>query len=140
VLALAIGVTALGLVATLLGENRAPSFISNPLVPVSLLVIGTSAVISILLPYTSESFPVRLRGRATGWVAGCSKVGGVMVQGLALMTLVPAFALTAGALAIPTIGSLLLVVIFGHETRGRDLRELENLAPNSLLPEQASLD
>ena len=89
------------------------------------MVIGASAVISILLPYTSESFPVRLRGRATGWVAGCSKVGGVMVQGLAAMMLVPGFAVTAGAIAIPTVGSLLLVLIFGHETRGRDLRELE---------------
>jgi MFS transporter, putative metabolite:H+ symporter len=99
--------------------------ISNPLVSVSLLVVGTSAVISILLPYTSESFPVRLRGRATGWVAGCSKIGGVMAQGLALMALVPAFALGAGAIAIPMIAALLLVAVFGHETRGRDLRELE---------------
>jgi putative MFS transporter len=38
---------------------------------------------------------------------------------------VPAFALAAGAIAIPTVASLLLVAVFGHETRGRDLRELE---------------
>lgn len=125
VLVLAIGVTTLGLAATLFGNNRALFLISDPLVSVSLLVIGSSAVISILLPYTSESFPVRLRGRATGWVAGCSKVGGVLAQALALAALVPAFALAAGAIAIPTIGSLLLIAIFGHETRGRDLRELE---------------
>jgi putative MFS transporter len=118
VLILAIGITTLGLFATLLR-------LSNPLISVSLLVVGTSAVISILLPYTSESFPVRLRGRATGWVAGCSKIGGVLAQGLAALTLVPAFALAAGLIAIPAIGSLLLVAIFGHETRGRDLRELE---------------
>jgi MFS transporter, putative metabolite:H+ symporter len=128
VLVLAIAVTTLGLLATLLGNSRTPLLISNPLISVSLLVIGVSAVISILLPYTSESFPVRLRGRAAGWVAGCSKVGGVMAQGLALMALVPAFAVAAGAIAIPTIGSLLLVMIFGHETRGRDLRELETYA------------
>ena len=64
-------------------------------------------------------------GRATGWVAGYSKVGGVIAQGLALLTLVPAFALAAGLIAIPTVASLLLITIFGHETRGRDLRELE---------------
>lgn len=128
VLVLAIAITTMGLLATLLGNRRTPSLISNPLISVSLLVIGVSAVISILLPYTSESFPVRLRGRAAGWVAGCSKVGGVMAQGLALMALVPAFAVAAGAIAIPTIGSLLLVMIFGHETRGRDLRELETYA------------
>lgn len=140
VLVLSIGVTILGLIATLLG-NRRDSFISNPIVSVSLLVIGASAVISILLPYTSESFPVRLRGRATGWIAGCSKVGGVMAQVLALMMLVPAFALAAGAIAIPTIGSLLLVVVFGHETRGRDLRELEIFSRVELTrPEAVSQD
>src|SRR5262249_19644904 len=140
VLVLSIGITTLGLLATLSGR-RAPSLISNPLVSVSLLVIGVSAVISILLPYTSESFPVRWRGRATGWVAGCSKVGGVLAQSFALMMLVPAFALTAGAIAIPTIGSLLLVVIFGRETRGRDLRELEIFSRVELTrPEAVSQD
>jgi putative MFS transporter len=130
VLVLAIGITTLGLLATLFRNAHALSWLSNPLVSVSLLVVGTSAVISILLPYTSESFPVRLRARAAGWIAGCSKIGGVMAQGLALLALVPAFALAAGAIAIPTIGSLLLVAIFGHETRGLDLRELE--APEQL--------
>lgn len=124
-LTVAIGVTTVGLIATLLAENRAFASISNPLISVSLLVVGTSAVISILLPYTSESFPVRLRGRAAGWIAGCSKVGGVIAQGLAILALVPGFALVAGLIAIPTLLSLLLVMIFGHETRGCDLRELE---------------
>jgi putative MFS transporter len=127
VLVAAIGITTLGLLATLLGRAGASSVLSNPLVSVSLLVVGTSAVISILLPYTSESFPVRLRGRATGWVAGCSKIGGVMAQALALAALVPAFAAAAGAIAIPTVASLLLIAIFGHETRGRDLRVLEEI-------------
>jgi putative MFS transporter len=125
VLILAIGITTLGLLATLLRNTRALSLFSNPLVSVSLLIVGTSAVISILMPYAAESFPIRLRGRATGWVAGCSKIGGVMAQGLAALALVPAFALAAGAIAIPTVLSLLLIAIFGHETRGRDLRELE---------------
>ena len=125
VLILAIGITTLGLFATLLRHNRALPFISNPLISVSLLIVGTSAVISILMPYAAESFPVRQRGRATGWVAGCSKIGGVIAQGLAALSLVPAFGLAAGAIAIPTVASLLLITAFGHETRGRDLRELE---------------
>jgi MFS transporter, putative metabolite:H+ symporter len=125
VLVLAIAVTTLGLLATLLRNSQRLSLISNPLVSVTLLIVGTSAVISILMPYAAESFPIRLRGRATGWVAGCSKVGGVLAQGLAWFALVPAFALAAGAIAIPTVASLLLIAIFGHETRRRDLRELE---------------
>jgi putative MFS transporter len=129
VLVVAIGITTLGLLATLLGNNHALSWISNPLISVSLLVVGTSAVISILLPYTSESFPIRLRGRAAGWVAGCSKVGGVIAQALALLALVPAFAYAAGVVVVPTLASLLLVVVFGHETRGLDLRQLEMREP-----------
>jgi len=125
VLILSIGITVLGLIATLFQNDRALWLVSNPLVSVSLLVVGTSAVISILMPYAAESYPVRQRGRATGWVAGCSKVGGVMAQGLAALAMVPAFGFTAGAIAIPTVVSLLLIAVFGHETRGRDLRELE---------------
>jgi MFS transporter, putative metabolite:H+ symporter len=121
----AIGITALGLVATLLRGNRALWFVSNPLVSVSLLVVGAGAVISILVPYAAESFPVRQRGRATGWVAGCSKVGGVLAQGMAALALVPAFGLAAGAIAIPTVVSMVLIAVLGHETQGRDLRELE---------------
>jgi putative MFS transporter len=117
VLMVAIAVTTLGLIETLLG--------TSPFVSVSLLVIGTSAVISILMPYAAESFPVRQRGRAAGWIAGCSKVGGVLAQSLAVYSLVPAFGLAAGAVALPPLASLLLIAIFGHETRGRDLRELE---------------
>lgn len=128
VLILAIAVTALGLLTTLLRNSSAFPFLSNPLVSVSLLVIGTSAVISILMPYAAESFPVRQRGRATGWIAGCSKVGGVIAQALGVFSLVPAFGLAAGAVAVPTLASLLLIVIFGHETRGRDLRDLEKEA------------
>lgn len=139
VLVAAIGIMTLGLIATLLG-NKVGSLIANPLVSVSLLVVGTSAVISLLLPYTSESFPVRLRGRATGWVAGCSKVGGVLAQGLALLAMVPAFASAAGTVAIPTVGSLLLVAIFGHETRGRDLRELETYQSAEFAAEAGSQD
>ncbi len=128
VLILAIGITTLGLLATLFRNSSALPFLSNPLVSVSLLIVGASAVISILLPYAAESFPVRQRGRATGWVAGCSKVGGVIAQGFAVLALVPAFGLAAGAIAIPTVVSLLLITAFGHETRGRDLRELETEA------------
>jgi len=126
-LVLAIGITVLGLAATLLRGNGALSIVSNPVVSVTLLVVGTSWVISFLLPYTTESFPIRLRGRAAGWVAGSSKAGGVIAQGLASLALVPGLGLAAGAVAVPAVLSLLLVAIFGRETRGRDLRELETV-------------
>lgn len=131
VLLLAIGVTSLGLIATLLRNVASLPLLSDPVVSVSLLIVGTGAVISILMPYAAESFPVKQRGRATGWVAGCSKIGGVLAQALAAAALVPAFRLAAGAVAVPTVASLLLLAAFGHETRGRDLRELESKAASA---------
>lgn len=125
VLILAIGITIFGLLAALVRSNTAFPFLASPLICVTLLIVGTSSVISVLMPYAAESFPVGQRGRATGWVAGCSKVGGVIAQGFAASALVPAFGLAAGTIAIPTLASLLLIAMFGHETRGRDLRELE---------------
>ena len=90
-----------------------------------LLILGASGVISMLLPYTSENYPVKVRGRATGWVAGCSKIGGLIAQALSALALVPAIGIAAALIAIPTVLSMLLILRFGRETRGRDLRELE---------------
>lgn len=124
-LVLSIGVTTLGLIAVMVRHNHAFQVLSNPVIAVSLLVVGTSAVISILLPYTAEVYPLRVRGRATGWVAGSSKAGGLITQGLSLLALVPGLGLAAGLIAIPSLLSMLLIAALGRDTRGRDLRELE---------------
>ncbi len=79
----------------------------------------------MLLPYTAENYPVKVRGRATGWVAGCSKIGGLVAQALSVLALVPAIGVAAALIAIPTVLAMLLILRFGRETRGRDLRELE---------------
>ncbi len=70
VLIVAIGITVLGLLATLLRNNRALPFLSKTRwVSVSFLIVGTSAVISILMPYAAESFPAsdREAERRDGW-------------------------------------------------------------------------
>ncbi len=67
----------------------------------------------------------QVRGRATGWVAGCSKVGGLIAQALSALALVPALGLAALAVALPAALSLALIAALGRETRNRDLRELE---------------
>jgi putative MFS transporter len=97
----------------------------NPVLPVALLIVGTNALIAMLLPYTAESFPLRIRGRTTGTVAACSKAGGVFAQLLAILALVPPLALVSLFIMIPTIASMALVAWFGKETRGRDLRDLD---------------
>jgi putative MFS transporter len=124
----ALAVTTLGLLAVLSRGTGLLWFLSSPLVPVALLIVGSSAVISILLPYAAESYPLRVRGRATGWVAGWSKIGGIVAQGLSVLALVPALGIAAAVVAVPACVALLLIGFFGRETRGRDLRELETSA------------
>jgi putative MFS transporter len=97
----------------------------SPVLPVALLIIGTNALIAMLLPYTAESFPLRIRGRTTGTVAACTKAGGMVAQLLAMFALVPALALVSLIIIVPTIAALILVAWFGKETRGRDLRDLD---------------
>ena len=127
-LVLTVGVTTLGLIAIVLRDLRDLPILSSPVFPVVLLIVGTSGIISVLLPYSAESYPLRVRGRATGWVAGFSKGGGLLAQGLGTLALVPALGITAGAVAVPCLLSIVLLVSLGHETHGRDLRDLEEVA------------
>ena len=117
-------VTAVGLVALVLRQDGVPA-LSDPRVALTLLIVGSTGVISILLPYAAESYPLRIRGRATGWVAGCSKAGGLICQAFSALALVPVIGTAAVEIAVPVLLGLSLIGIYGHETRGRDLRTLE---------------
>ena len=97
----------------------------SPVLPVALLIIGTNALIAMLLPYAAESFPLRIRGRTTGVVAACTKAGGMVAQLLAILALVPPMAVVSIVIMVPTAAALALIAWFGKETRGRDLRELD---------------
>ena len=95
-----IALTTLGLLAVMLRSIGTWPILSNPIVPLCLLIVGSSGVISMLLPYAAENYPVRVRGRATGWVAGWSKVGGVIAQVLSVLGLVPALGTAAAFVAV----------------------------------------
>ncbi len=118
-----VAITIAGLLGLLNLELRGHG---SPVWPVALMIVGTNGVIAMILPYTAESFPMRVRGRATGWVAACSKVGGVAAQFLAILAFIPPLGVTAEAIAVPTALGLLLLILFGKETRGRDLRDLDD--------------
>jgi putative MFS transporter len=92
---------------------------------IAMLIVGTNGMIAVLLPYAAENYPLGVRGRATGLVAGASKFGGVAVQAFALIGLIPTLAGAAFALLIPMGAAAGLVAWAGRETRGRSLRELE---------------
>ena len=117
-----VAVTLIGLVGVLGLELR---MIPSPVLPVALLIVGTNGLIAMLLPYTAESFPLRIRGRTTGTVAACTKAGGMFAQFLAILALVPPLDIVSVIIFVPTILALVLVALYGKETKGRDLRDLD---------------
>lgn len=121
-LAASLAVTLAGLAGVLWLEFTSGG---SPVLPVALLIVGTNALIAMLLPYAAESFPLRIRGRMTGTVAACTKAGGMVAQLLAMLTLVPPLSAVSIGIMVPTVGALLLIAWFGKETRGRDLRDLD---------------
>jgi len=117
-----IAVTLVGLAGVLRLEFTGSG---SPVVPVALLIVGTNGLVAMLLPYAAESFPLRIRGRTTGTVAACTKAGGMIAQFLAILALVPPLDVVSLIIIVPTILALVLVVVFGKETKGRDLRDLD---------------
>ncbi len=123
-----IGVSTAGLLGVL--HLSLSTGAESPVLPVALLIIGSNGVLAIMLPYAAENYPLRVRGRATGWVAGCSKAGGLIAQSLGILAMLPPLGAAALMIAAPNVLAMALVAWFGAETRGRDLRELEMAAPN----------
>ncbi len=119
----ATGVMVLGLGGLAL-EAPAPGAVA-PLLPLALIILGSSGVISMLLPYAAENYPLLIRGRATGWVAACSKLGGLGAQTLSVLGGVPPLPTVIMFIAGSAIGSALLIALFGRESRGRGLGELD---------------
>ena len=123
-LMVSLAITGAGLLA-LVQLELAPPGTSSPVWPIALLIIGINGMIAMLLPYAAESYPLRIRARATGWIAACTKGGGLIAQLLSLLGLVPPLFTAALLILLPVAVSIVLVWRHGVETRGRDLRDLE---------------
>lgn len=116
----ALALAAAGLAGLLMVERSgagAPWWLAST----TLLVIGSNAILAMLLPYAAESYPAATRARAVGWIAACSKLGGPLAQGLTLLGLVPALGAAAVVTAGTTVAALGLIGCFGVETRQREL-------------------
>ena len=121
-----IGITALGLLGVLYLE-LASAATASPVLPIALLIVGVNGIIAMLLPYAAESYPLQGRGRATGWIAACTKGGGLIAQLLSLVDWIPSLGIAALLALAPILVSLGLVLRYCSETRGRDLRDLDAL-------------
>jgi MFS transporter, putative metabolite:H+ symporter len=108
------GVAVLG-VASL--ETLVPMNESYPLLVISLLMICSNGVIAVLLPYGAEAYPVQMRGRGAGLVAGSSKLSGIAVQAANLAAVIPTLAMSAAIIAIPLFGAAVLAGVYGARVR-----------------------
>jgi putative MFS transporter len=86
---------------------------------------GISSVVAVLSVYAAEIYPTRVRSRGSGFAAGASKAGGVAIIGLVAFGIAaPSIATVALIGAVPLAIAVVLVAIFGVETRQRRLEEI----------------
>jgi putative MFS transporter len=86
---------------------------------------GISAVVAVLSVYSAEIYPTRVRSRGSGFAAGASKAGGVAIIGLVAFGITtPSISTVALIGAIPMTVAVVLVAIFGIETRQRRLEDI----------------
>ena len=89
------------------------------------LLVSTSGVIAMLIPYAAEIYPVPLRGTGAGVVAASSKFGGIVGAGLGVAGFFDHFALSALLIAVPMAASAVLLWRAGVETRGQRLEDIQ---------------
>lgn len=94
----------------------------------ALLVIpvwGISILNSVLAAYTAEIYPTVIRARGSGLSAGATKAGGVVILAVAAAAVaVPSVRLTAAVGAVPMVLAIIAVIIFGPESRSKQLEEI----------------
>ncbi|HEY0437070.1 MAG TPA: MFS transporter [Phenylobacterium sp.] len=105
----AIGVMVAGLCGLLALDVPRLGALIGPYPGVVLLVIGVNGVIATILPYAAEQTPAAIRGRATGWVAGSSKAGGLLAQLLGMASISPGLTTAAVFTALLLVLSALLL-------------------------------
>jgi putative MFS transporter len=117
--------TAAALVGFVVAGN---AIVQNRALLYALLVVpiwGISSVVAVLSVYAAEVYPTRVRSRGSGFAAGASKVGGVAIIGLVAFGIAaPSISTVALIGAVPMAIAVVLVAVFGVETRQRRLEEI----------------
>ena len=86
---------------------------------------GISSVVAVLSVYSAEIYPTRIRSRGTGFAAGASKAGGVAIIALVVFGIATPSIVTVALIgAVPMTVAVLLIALFGVETRQRRLEDI----------------
>jgi putative MFS transporter len=92
----------------------------------ALLLVSSSGVIAMLIPYAAEIYPVHLRGTGSGVIAASSKFGGILGAGFGVLGVFGHFTASALLIAVPMAAAALMLARSGIETRGRGLEEIQD--------------
>ncbi len=86
---------------------------------------GIQSLTAVSVAYASEVFPTRVRSRGTGLAAGATKFGGVLILAtVAAAITAPSIRSTAVIGAIPLILAMIAMVVFGVETKKKQLERI----------------
>jgi MFS transporter, putative metabolite:H+ symporter len=121
-LMLSLGVAALGSLGLAVGGSELAIILGG-----GALAGGTLAAWPIILGYTTELYPTRVRATAAGWAGVVSRSGGVaapLLMGVLLASWGGSLTLALGSFGVMLALAVALVAILGEETRGRTLEEL----------------
>ena len=89
------------------------------------LLISSSGLIAMLIPYATEIYPVHARGTGAGAIAAGSKFGGILGAALGVAGFFEHLALAAILVALPMLASIILLARHGPETRGKSLEDIQ---------------
>lgn len=89
------------------------------------LLVSSSGVIAMLIPYAAEIYPVHLRGTGSGAIAACSKFGGILGALCGVFGLFGNLTVSALLIALPMAVSAAMLLRSGIDTRGRRLEEIQ---------------
>ena len=93
----------------------------------ALLVVplsGISSLVAVVVAYSSEIYPTRVRSRASGFVAGMTKAGGLLILAFVIATNTPSLAVTAAVGGIPLVLAIVLFTRASVDTHKRPLEEI----------------
>jgi putative MFS transporter len=128
--------------AALLGFVFAGTHVADNSALLHILLIvpiwGISSLTAVTAAYASEIYPTRVRARGTGLAAAGTKAGGVLILaaagtkagGVLILAAVaaafaaPSISVTALLGAVPVLAAIVLMVLFGVETRKKGLEQI----------------
>ncbi len=86
---------------------------------------GISSLTAVVIAYAAEVFPTKVRARGSGLAAGATKFGGVMILAIVAAAIAaPSIRVTAIYGAIPLILAIVAMIVFGIETKRKQLERI----------------